>query len=72
MKTPELKPCPFCGSERIVKSYNTVQVKIWCEMCGGRITRSNGKQYACIANCRRYVEPIAVDAWNKRANDENS
>lgn len=36
------------------------------------MTRSNGKQYASIANCRRYVEPLAIEAWNRRMTDENA
>lgn len=67
----KFKPCPFCGSERISQSVKTVKVSIRCEMCGARITRSNGKQYSCIANCRRYVEPLAVEAWNRRENEND-
>ena len=67
---PELKSCPFCGSERICKSISTTQVKLWCARCGARMTRGGGKQYASIGNCKRYVEPIAVEAWNRRVNDE--
>lgn len=33
------------------------------------MTRSNGKRYANIANCRRYVELLAIDAWNRRVTD---
>lgn len=63
----ELKPCPFCGGDNIAKFINTVQCKIWCQSCGARITRSNGKQYKSIGVCRRYVEPLAAEAWNRRA-----
>jgi hypothetical protein len=67
-----LKPCPFCGNDRIGTNANTVKVTIWCERCGARITRGGGKQYASIGNCKRYVEPWAVEAWNRRATDENT
>lgn len=66
MKTPELKPCPFCGGENIYKSANTVRVSVGCVDCGAKISRTNGKQYKCVANCRRRVEPLAIEAWNMR------
>lgn len=76
MKTPEdikMKPCPFCGSDKIDRFFNTVQVKIRCSVCGAKIARSNnGKQYATIANCRKRVEPLAIEAWNRRTTDENA
>lgn len=69
--TPDLKPCPFCGGDEISISANTVKVTIWCVRCGARITRGGKRmKYASIANCRRYVEPYAVEAWNRRANDD--
>lgn len=68
----ELKPCPFCGGDRIGMNANTVKVTIWCERCGARITRGARKQYASIGNCKRYIAPWAAEAWNRRVNGENA
>lgn len=65
----DLKPCPFCGNEKIGKHCNTIKVTIWCERCGARITRGGRKQYSSIGICKRYIEPLAVEAWNRRANE---
>lgn len=69
MKTPELKPCPFCGNEEISISVNTVKVTLWCVRCGCRITRGGKKPYKSIGNCRRFIQPLAVEAWNRRINN---
>lgn len=64
----ELKPCPFCGWSHISVTVNASCVKMWCPGCGARMTRGGKKDsYSSIAMCRRYVMPIAVEAWNRRA-----
>ena len=66
----ELKPCPFCGYADISVTVNTRCVKLWCPMCGVRMTRGGKKEsYSSIGMCRKYVMPIAIDAWNRRADD---
>lgn len=51
----ELKPCPFCGSEKIkivsiAKNHNTV----YCRDCGSSVGEFHR------------TEKLAVEAWNRR------
>lgn len=52
----ELKPCPFCGSERVNVAEIAGNFFAVCGNCGAK-----GKQVATISG--------AVDAWNRRAGD---
>ena len=55
----ELLPCPFCGGEAILESnklrYGTIY-SAYCQKCGAEITG--------------FSEHEAIDAWNRRAEDE--
>lgn len=58
----ELKPCPLCGGEAEIFSFNRKAFGVWkvkyfcvrCKVCGysGRISR------------------YAIEAWNRRANEK--
>lgn len=52
----ELKPCPFCGSNRILVEYLYFRPYILCEKCHAQIPCYN-------------TYPKAKEAWNRR--DEN-
>lgn len=71
----ELNPCQKCGSAETSKTITTYYVEIMCLGCGATMkmypqgkTRVNDS----IANCARYLMPKAVEAWNRRTNDENA
>lgn len=69
MKTPDMKPCPFCGGDNIVIRY------------GGSAWRSNiyypkTSAYVTCCGCGIRTETYryaskAVEKWNRRTNDEN-
>lgn len=63
MKTPDLKPCPFCGGKaKQDEFYDECYLTAWsvfCDYCGAEI-----KSIAGIEN--------AIEAWNRRASDENA
>ena len=56
-KETELKPCPFCGSEAAFLS-ETATIK--CKKCGGAFIVTN----PLISRLE------AVNAWNRRADNE--
>ena len=63
----ELKPCPFCGSEEI-------QVRKVTGMFG-RSAYARTRKYVLCEKCRARTfdyatKPLAIEAWNRRANDE--
>lgn len=57
MKEIKLKPCPFCGSERIEVKYFYFMPYIICDKCHA--------QTPCYSNYKEVCE-----AWNRRVNDE--
>lgn len=69
MKTPELKPCPFCGSKpKLAGAYTIEGVTAWAVYCGK--TPSDffcGAQITSIES-----EEKAVEAWNRRVTDAES
>lgn len=58
-KTPDLKPCPFCGMKVMVyREHPKLGVAIEC----GR--------FDCNAMTRYFpTDKLAYGAWNRRAND---
>lgn len=67
MQTPELKPCPFCGSEQIIVRYG--QIGTYSNVF---MPRKMGYAYCrqCGARSNLYLAKNAVNAWNRRAGDE--
>lgn len=61
MKTPDLKPCPFCGgnAEVFIDATKYYGCFVSCLKCGAR-TPNN------------HIEAIAVSIWNRRVTDENT
>ena len=55
----ELKPCPFCGSADVQKEYDS-------ELPFNRVRCNNCESSSGIYDDMKY----AVEAWNRRANDE--
>ena len=58
-----LKPCPFCGGENAVvtiriNTKHAVRFHVRCRQC------------SCMLNRRFVCEAEAIEAWNRRADDE--
>lgn len=64
----ELKPCPFCGNADIACVVTLSYVEIHCRKCKATILRglAMGK-YDCLADIEENIKPVAVNAWNIRA-----
>lgn len=55
-----LKPCPFCGSEKLSMCVDDIDEEFWgvmCLACGGSIYPDKSS------------EKEAIEAWNRRASD---
>ena len=70
----ELKPCPYCGGEAVIKAVNkNYGFTIWCQCqkCGARTegycpnTNNEDATIDNIENCKNR----ALEQWNRRAND---
>lgn len=64
----ELKPCPFCGGEAVLKKEYSLftpyaNVIILCSECGATI---NG----VVASENYCANDKAIEAWNRRYTDE--
>ena len=61
MKTPELKPCPFCGAmlEDTLSGY-------WLHPDGDCFLAVADSEYGKIA-----IFPSDIDLWNRRVSDES-
>ena len=71
----ELKPCPFCGGEAVIKAVNrNYGLTIWCQYlkCDARTegycpdTNNEDATIDNIENCKNR----ALEQWNRRVNDE--
>ena len=83
MNTTELKPCPFCGGEaellrmKCTAHYLDELVKefsVMCRLCATRTASFVGKydfDSEHILRCTKDGRKEAIDAWNRRTNDEN-
>jgi len=61
----ELKNCPFCGSEPIIKhignKHTKIVIEIRCKNCNA------SKRHGAIHRGMDWLEDISVDSWNMRA-----
>lgn len=57
MAENELKPCPFCGSDKIRVISNGVSYHVNCDQCECRTTRYRKKDKA-------------IEVWNRRAGND--
>lgn len=72
----KLKPCPFCGGKGKIKAAKKDRVgfTIWCE-CEECYAKTGGycpeiKDEDCAIEEIDFCRKAAVEAWNRRANDE--
>jgi Lar family restriction alleviation protein len=65
--TLDLKPCPFCGRKaKLAGSYTIDGVTAWAVYCG-----NTPSDFTCGAQITSIEsEGKAVEAWNRRENDE--
>jgi hypothetical protein len=66
MKTPDLKPCPFCGGKAVTETNNRGWWIVGCV-----------DDYMCMGNINHIAmlhvtEEQAVETWNRRANDADA
>ena len=57
MSDMKLRECPFCGGEAYLSDYST-KPYAYCNTCGASMPD------------RHQTEAEAIEAWNRRANDE--
>ena len=78
MKTPELKPCPFCGGEAELlykfrstqDSDNHMLVRARCKDCNAQSPYKRSPKHHGWFDAINKKK--AIEAWNRRANDENA
>ena len=64
MKTPDLKPCPFCGGEARILPYiehEETWYRVRCTKCPADV----GRHWFSL-------KLEAINAWNRRVTDENA
>lgn len=67
----DLKPCPFCGGEAelsygsVSLDYNMRPVRIVCKKCGAATKLIGVSNKYCASD-------KAVEAWNRRDDDERT
>jgi Lar family restriction alleviation protein len=68
VKTPDLKPCPFCGRKALKTSWYRPDTNVLYQVS------CSDKSSDCVVHPETswYTdEKKAIDAWNRRANDES-
>lgn len=68
----ELEPCPLCGGKAIIDSFNTAPhgdfTTIKCTVCGLTLDWTTDYYFSRIARVRSNL--TAIEAWNRRAGEE--
>lgn len=80
----KLKPCPFCGGEAkfLINEFSVRltpkgwEFGIYCPKCGVMFPRTDYKIEITFSDDGEITptvdeREIAIEAWNRRANDEN-
>lgn len=78
MKTPELKPCPFCGGNPYITDvffgspydggFRDIRMTIECK-CGVKLEG----EYTLMPNSDVYPTQLStVEQWNRRVTNENA
>lgn len=70
MKTPELKPCPFCGHTAHVMQLKWSVESRYFVGCGNRANRCIASEHNTFGMFYPSRQD-AIDAWNRRAKDED-
>ena len=65
----ELKPCPFCGGNRLKTPNGATIAFIGCRDCGAEICRMEGEHFSPYDNPEKLPLDYAIEAWNRRAED---
>lgn len=70
MTTPDLKPCPFCGGTAFAYEVKPHQhfLSEFGEYGGGGFVECTG----CSCGVSEKTKEEAIEAWNRRANNENA
>lgn len=76
MNDTKVKPCPFCGSEKIDYSVKTCgrisgkyHVAMYCKECncyGARVLITPKETNRCSIEKNHEYKQLAIDAWNRR------
>ena len=64
----KLKPCPFCGNEKVYASTTLYNSAVFCSEC--RATIERGFPYGkcdSLSEAIELFETEVVEAWNRRA-----
>lgn len=66
----ELKRCPFCGGEELMRITNKCGCCVECCNCGAKVgSFKKDGEYLTLAISRKMQEKKAEDKWNRRYGD---
>lgn len=66
----KIKPCPFCGSKPYVAQNYLGQKYVRCPECGACVWGKDADDWRISAMGEKNAEKAAIEAWNRRANDD--